>query len=120
MNALSFPKSGLLLPFDKERRWIALTQIVRLEGEGNYTTCIFADGSQLVVALTLKRLANRLPDGQFLRSHRKHLINRAFIEAVQRHTATIQLANGDCVSIARRRANGLFHAFRQTAPSINS
>lgn len=115
MNALSFSHAGLMLPFLKTRRWVAMSHIVRLEGVGNYTTCYFVDGSQLLTALSLKVLADRLPEGAFLRTHRKHLVNRAFIAAIQRHDATVQLANGDRITIARRRAEPLFRAF-----SLNS
>jgi two-component system, LytTR family, response regulator len=100
---------ALLLPFQSGRRWVGLQQIIRLEGNGNYTTLFFTDGSHLMVALTLKRLLKRIPDGTFVRPHRKHLINRAFIVGVHASTFTIDLSNGDSVCIARRRAS----AFRQ-------
>jgi two-component system, LytTR family, response regulator len=74
---LAMPEA-LLLPFRAGRWWVDFGQIVWLEGIGNYTSCVFADGSQLVVALTLKRLFDRMPASQFVRLHRKHLINRAF------------------------------------------
>jgi two-component system, LytTR family, response regulator len=95
--------SSLRLPFSSHRRWIDLAHIVRLEGEGNYTTCVFSDGSYLMVAVTLKRLANRLPDGQFVRLHRKHLVNRQFVKALGPGKTSLHLTNGDHVAISRRR-----------------
>ncbi len=100
---------ALLLPFQSGRRWVNIQHIIRLEGDGNYTTLFFTDGSHLMVALTLKRLLKRVPAGVFLRPHRKHLVNRSFIVGVHTNTFTIDLSNGDHVVIARRRAT----AFQQ-------
>lgn len=95
--------TALYLPFQAGQRWVDFRQIVRLEGVGNYTNCVFADGSQLLVALTLKCLQERIPSGLFLRSHRKHLINRTHVTTVHRPTSAVLLTNGERLSIARRR-----------------
>ena len=92
---------------------MAFSQIVRLEGIGNYTTCVFADGTRLLVALTIKRLNDRIPPGAFLRLHRKHLVNRGYVAASQPDEYWLRLTNGDMVAIARRRA-GLVS--RETKP----
>jgi two-component system, LytTR family, response regulator len=104
-----------LLPFQTGRRWINLQQIVRPEGIGNYTICMFADGSQLMVALTIKRLLNRIPSGQFVRLHRKHLVNRAFITGVRPTAYVVDLSNGDKIAIARRRVGALMEEVRVSA-----
>jgi two-component system, LytTR family, response regulator len=98
---------GLVLPFPTGRRWVSLQQIIRLEGDGNYTTFFFADGSRLMVALTIKRLLARVPADKFIRIHRKHLINRAFVAGIQEGSFSIDLSNGDSISIARRRVTAL-------------
>jgi two-component system, LytTR family, response regulator len=95
--------TALCLPFQAGQRWVDFGNIVRLEGIGNYTNCVFADGSQLLVALTLKRLQARIPAGLFLRSHRKHLINRTHVTTVHRPTSAVLLANGERLAISRRR-----------------
>ena len=97
--------TALLLPFQAGRRWVSLDQIIRLEGEGNYTTCVFADGSALMVALTIKRLQDRIPAGLFVRPHKKHLLNRAHVADVSTNTFIVSLDNGDKVDIARRRVS---------------
>lgn len=107
--------TALLLPFQKGREWVNFDQIVRLEGTGNYTTCIFADGSELLVALTLRRLADRLPEAVFVRPHKKHIVNRTHVEQVYVHRPALQLANGDRVAIARRRAEQFRNEMREVA-----
>jgi two-component system, LytTR family, response regulator len=106
---------ALLLPFLHGRQWVKFGQIVRLEGVGNYTNCVFADGSHLLVALTLKRLHNRIPADAFVRPHRKHLINRLFITQIHASNYTVDLSNGDCIAIARRRAS----AFMQGQKAVS-
>ena len=85
--------TALWLPFHAGRRWVNLTEIIRLEGVGNYTTCVFADGSALLVALTLRCLQDRIPAGLFVRPHKEHLVNRAHVASVQPRTYAVQLTN---------------------------
>jgi DNA-binding LytR/AlgR family response regulator len=94
---------GLWLPFQKTRKWVSWAQIVRLEGVGNYTTCYFLDGSQLLTALSLNVFADRLPDEATLRTHRKHLVNRLHVVAVSFALSDVLLSNGERIPIARRR-----------------
>ena len=96
--------TALLLPFQRGRQWVNFDQIIRLEGIGNYTSCVFTDGPDLLVALTLRRLEDRLPVGTFARPHKKHLINRRHVAHVYVHRPVAQLTNGEQVAIARRRA----------------
>ncbi len=91
-----------------------LQQIVRLEGEGNYTQFFFADGSRLMVALTLKRILTRLPPDQFARLHRKHVVNWAFVAHIRLNDSVVLLTNGDEISIARRRVFALKQEVRST------
>jgi DNA-binding LytR/AlgR family response regulator len=95
--------TALLLPFQYGRRWVGFQHIVRLEGIGNYTSCVFSDGSALLVALSLRHLQDRLPADGFVRAHRKHLLNRDYIARVSPAKFAIWLTNGDCIEIARRR-----------------
>jgi len=83
----------------------------------NYTRCLFIDGSELLVALCLKRLATRLPAGTFMRAHRKHLINRDHIEAVCPAQLRVALSNGDAVKVSRRRVNAFVADYRRSKNS---
>jgi two-component system, LytTR family, response regulator len=104
--------TALWLPFQSGRRWVNLHQIVRLEGVGNYTTCIFADGTELLVALTLRCLQDRIPPGAFVRPHKKHLLNRTYVTSVHPAQFAVCLSNGDSVEIARRRVGSFRREMR--------
>jgi two-component system, LytTR family, response regulator len=102
---LSGSAPSLTLTFPKGRRTIALQDIVRLEGDYNYTTCFFSDGTHLLVALTLKKLLARLPDGALVRLHRKHAVNPGFVAQWQPQNHLVRMTTGDNVAIARRRSS---------------
>ena len=69
----------LLLPFWGYRKKMPMHRIVRLEGEGNYTLFHFADGSHLIVSMTLKKMESRLSSKVFVRPHKKNIINLMYL-----------------------------------------
>lgn len=121
----------LMLPFWGYRKKTPLHRIVRLEGEGNYTLFHFADGTQLMVSLTLKKMESRLPPKVFVRPHKRSIINLLYVadllhdsgepdrpRPVRSSTAPagkatgrgrqplrVRLVNGDRVDVSRRKAS---------------
>lgn len=104
---------GLRLPYPSKRLWISFDRIVRLEGQVNYTLVYLSDGSQVLVALTLKRLVARLPAPAFVRLHRKHIINRQYVVAFQPNHQQVCLEAGETIGISRRFLAGVREQFRQ-------
>ncbi len=102
-----FKLSDLTLPFWGYRKKMPMHRIVRLEGEGNYTLFHFADGSQLMVSLTLKKLESRLSPKVFARPHKKNIINLLYLEGLHpdRQQLSVSLLNGDRVDVSRRKAS---------------
>lgn len=107
LTSISQSATALRLPFVQGNRWVNFDHIVRLEGVGNYTTCFLADGSTLLVALTIKCLHDRIPEGTFVRLHRKHLVNWRYVSSVSPATKAVCLTTGERVRIARRRIGSL-------------
>lgn len=105
-------KTSLILPFSQGRRWVPLSEILRLEGVGNYTNVYFMDGSQLLVALSLKVFIDRVPAGSLIRAHRKHLLNTQYIDAVSAAQSLVILTNGERLPLARRRMAGFRKEWR--------
>ncbi|KAB7731250.1 LytTR family transcriptional regulator [Rudanella paleaurantiibacter] len=104
--------AGLELPFPKGRRWVPLSAILMLEGTSNYTLLHFRDGSQLLVAITLKSLSDRLPAGSFARPHRKYMFNWQYIKMVHRPDNEVVLVGGIRLPIARRRLTEFMNEYR--------
>jgi len=103
-----------MLPFLDKRRTIQPDQIVRLEAQINYTLIWFRDGSHLLVALTIKRLFDRLPAEDFLRPHRKHVVNRRCVESISPINYRLHLFTGETVVVSRRKLAGVRRQMRQT------
>lgn len=103
-SSLDLETASLLLPFRKGRQRVSLREIVRLEGLVNYTCCHFRDGSQLVVALTMKVLLSRLPAGALIRLHQKHAVNPFFVAVWEPRQYRVRLVTGEAIAIARRRS----------------
>lgn len=105
-----FNMSDLTLPFWGYRKAMPMHKIVRLEGEGNYTIFHFADGTRLMVSLTLKTMHSRLSAAVFARPHKKNIVNMLYLEDLHpsRHQLSVQLANGDKIDVSRRKASGFF------------
>jgi len=67
---------------------LRVSEILYIEGMGNYITYVNADGSRIVVYSSLKAAQERLPDS-FIRLHRSYLINRVHVSAYNKDTVTI-------------------------------
>ena len=102
-----FDMPDLTLPFWGSRKKMPMHRIVRLEGEGNYTVFHFADGSQLMVSLTLKKMESRLSPKVFVRPHKKSIINLLYLESIHpdKQQLSVSMVNGDRVEVSRRKAS---------------
>ena len=102
-----FDMPDLTLPFVGSRKKMPMHRIVRLEGEGNYTVFHFADGSQLMVSMTLKKMENRLSPRVFVRPHKKNIINLMYLADIQpdRQQMSVGLLNGNWVEVSRRKVS---------------
>lgn len=79
-------------------------EIVRLEGEGNYTKFHFTDKTSLLTTYTMKNYEDILINYDFLRVHKSHLVNR---EHIVNLTSDGMLTMSDLsrVEVSRRRKN---------------
>lgn len=128
--ARQFAMPDLTLPFWRFRRKMPAHRIVRLEGEGNYTVFHFADGSTLMVSLTLKKMQSRLSPKVFVRLHKKNIINLLYLNEILpeyagagRPQLTVSLVNGDRVDVSRRKASQFIrqvHGFRREVEELTT
>lgn len=79
-------------------------EIIRCQADGNYSTAYFQDGSELLVAKTLKDFEELMPMSHFLRVHQSHLINTRFVKAyIKGRGGSIEMNTGDIIPVARSR-----------------
>ncbi len=109
---MTFSTVSIKLPYINRRQTVLFDQIVRLEADINYTLIYFCDGSQLLVAQTLKQFYNQLPANDFIRAHRKHVVNRAFVDSFSSAGYSLQLLTGERIGISRRKLANVRHQLR--------
>lgn len=76
--------------------------IVRIESSSNYSRVFFTNRPPLLVCKILQWFEDLLPVESFVRVHRSHLVNRAFI-AEQPAATYLLLQNGQVVPVSRRK-----------------
>jgi two-component system LytT family response regulator len=82
--------------------YYAIKNIIRLEGEGNYTRIFFEKDKPLLASRTLKDFEEILSAYDFIRIHRSHLVNKRFVTSVQ-YDGFVEMKDGSRVEISRRR-----------------
>ncbi|GAB3506909.1 hypothetical protein GCM10027341_40730 [Spirosoma knui] len=102
-----FSTDTLLLPHFTSKRYVPISSIEYLEAMGNYTTVYLTDQKPMLVAITLKRLAERLPT--FVRIHKGTLVNPTHIVAfrIRYEVPCVELSQARQLPISRRQAKRL-------------
>lgn len=99
---LSNKEKKLALTGVTDIHYVSLDEIIRLQAERNYTRFHFTDGKTFVSARTLKEYEELLPSGEFIRTHRTHLINKRFVMQYDRD-GFLLLKDGSRVEVSRRK-----------------
>ena len=94
----------IAVPLADKIEFIAVSKIIRLEAEGNYTHFYLEGQRHLLVCKTLKEYQELLESYQFIRSHQSHLINYRKIAAyVKTNGGYIAMDDGSQVPISRQK-----------------
>jgi DNA-binding LytR/AlgR family response regulator len=90
---------------DAGRQSFSVTDLVYLQAVANYSWLNWADGNRMLMPRTLKYYSPKLPAELFIRLHRNCVVNRHFVERLER-TETgglVHLATGEVLPVSRRR-----------------
>ncbi|MCB0630791.1 MAG: LytTR family DNA-binding domain-containing protein [Saprospiraceae bacterium] len=81
-----------------------LSEIVRLESSGNYTTFYIQDGQRTTVAKTIKEYETLLPAENFYRVHQSHIVSLKHVRKVLKEDNGVAvMVDGSKVPISRRK-----------------
>lgn len=98
------PKNRLTLKTATNIYSINISDIVRCESEGKYTTFYLSNNKKIVMSRPLKEYEEELDGYGFFRVHQSHLINMLFFESLLKQLdVTILLTNGHKVPLASRK-----------------
>ncbi|HWA24239.1 MAG TPA: LytTR family DNA-binding domain-containing protein [Lacunisphaera sp.] len=84
---------------------VAVDQVLFVQGAGNYSELVLADGRRELHDKTLEKLEALLPEG-FERTHKSYLVRRDAIKALHASEGShyeLELKNGTCLPVGRTR-----------------
>lgn len=103
-HQLNHESEQIVLPHKDGFKVVSYKEILRFEGERNYTKIYFINGEYLLVAKTLKEYEELLGDFNFFRVHQSNIINMNCIKAyIKGRGGKIQLVDNSEVDLARSR-----------------
>jgi len=86
-------------------------EIIRLEGESNYTRLFFSGKKPMLVSKTLKEYEELLAGHGFIRVHKSHLINKKHVVNYT-NDGQLVLADQSKVEVSRRRKEEVMEALK--------
>jgi two-component system LytT family response regulator len=94
----------IAIPLMDKIEFVAISKIIRLEAEGNYTHIFLDGGKKYLVSKTLKDYHELLDIHNFLRTHQSHLINYRKVAAyVKTEGGYIAMDDGSQIPISRQK-----------------
>ena len=94
--------TGIIIPDRSGYFRVKSTEILLLEAESNYCHIYLEDGKKHFVAKTLKSFLADFDNSEFIRVHRKYLLNKKFIRGILRgKLMAVLLSNGQVITVSR-------------------
>jgi len=93
---------------------ITLNDIIRLEGDSNYTKIYVKDEQYVITSKTLKELQEILSEPYFYRIHKSHIINLNFLKEYSNEDGGYAImSDGSKIMISRRRHQEFIDKLRE-------
>ncbi len=90
---------------------INTSEIVRCESDGSYTTFFLVSDKKIIVSKSLSEYEELLIDYHFLRVHKSHLVNIAFIESYEKSSGGyLLMRNNTQIPVSVRKKDFVIHA----------
>ena len=102
----------ILLHSAKDAQLVQLSNIVRIEGDNNYSTFYLNNGTKILVSKTLKEYEEKLEQEHFFRIHKSHIINLNYLTKLLKEDALlVQMQDGTLLEVSIRRRAELLKLF---------
>lgn len=102
----------IVLPTSKGFEIASINEILRCEGDRNYTNFVFSDGRKILVSKTLKEFEDLLTNYGFFRIHQSYLVNLKYIKKFFKgKSPEIEMHDGEILPIARNRKEEFLNKF---------
>lgn len=93
--------------------FVRLSDIVRLEAEDNYTHFFVVGGDKITTAKTIKTYEDVLSRFNFLRVHKKNIVNMNYMKKFSKEEGFLELENSEKVEVSRRKRPVIMDAMRR-------
>jgi two-component system LytT family response regulator len=100
----------LALASSEGTSFVSPSDIIRCEGDDNYSRFFFTSGKPFLVSRTLKEYDELLSDHGFIRVHKSHLVNRSHIQRFDRE-GNLWMSDGSHVPVSRRNRDKIREMF---------
>jgi two-component system LytT family response regulator len=109
----TLPSQRITINHAKGFKIVDPSDIMYLEGEGNYTNIYFSDGSHYVDTRSLGIYEAILDPKKFFRIHKSHIVNILCVnEFLNAEGSFVVMKNGTRLAISRLRLPGFLELFR--------
>jgi two-component system, LytTR family, response regulator len=93
--------------------FVRLSDIVRLEAEDNYTHFFVQSGDKITTAKTIKTYEDVLAKFNFLRVHKKNIVNMNYMRTYVKEDSYLLLENAEKIEVSRRKRPIIMEAVRR-------
>lgn len=101
----------IALPTADQLIYTPVSEIIRCEGDSNYTHIYLTNGEHILVTRTLKEYDELLSEYDFIRTHQSHLINIHLVKKyIRRDGGVLVMSDDHRVAISRSRKDEVLSA----------
>ncbi|HBS86878.1 MAG: hypothetical protein A2W91_12670 [Bacteroidetes bacterium GWF2_38_335] len=102
----------IVLPTTAGFEIVSISEIMRLEGDRNYTNFVFTNGKKILVSKTLKEFEDMLVTYGFFRIHQSYIVNLKHIKKYYKgNGGEIEMVDGQILGVARNRKDDFLKQF---------
>lgn len=104
----------IALPTADQLIFTPVSDIIRCEGESNYTHIYLTNGEHILVTRTLKEYDELLREYGFIRTHQSHLVNIQLVKKyIRRDGGVLVMSDDHHVAISRSRKDEVLSALAE-------
>lgn len=102
----------IALPVKEGYIFVNVNDIMRCEGDGNYTLVLFENGEKHLVSKTLKEFETNLSHHHFARIHKSHLVNLKYVKKyIRGEGGNVVLTDNTEIEVSRRNKEAFLRMF---------
>lgn len=113
LASLQSPAEKITISTAQGYHILDVDQIIRIEGDGNYSTFYVEQGEKVISSKKLKSYIQQLPSQKFVQTHQSHLVNVAFVRKMLfEDGGFLLLKDASKIPLARRRKEAVKEALQ--------